>query len=100
MPQTDKAATGHTPGPWEVLIDGNGRLSGVGSHRQEFHGSDICLSPISDPQARANARLIAAAPELLEALNALLAHVSWATVQPEVIGQCKAAIAKATEVTA
>lgn len=62
--------SGHTPGPW---VAGNGNLIRVNQR-----GSGTCIAgihrigrarngPDADAVARANARLIAAAPDLLEA---------------------------------
>lgn len=65
---------GHTPGPWSFLIDESG--SG-----DEIFGYDVSAADgrsivyydnNDDPQTEANARLIAAAPELLEALQGVL----------------------------
>lgn len=68
----------HTPGPWRL-----GRASGMefvimseGKHNGIAHDSPVCemLSPYrghSDNRA-ANARLIEAAPDLLEALEAII----------------------------
>jgi len=53
--------TKHTPGPWKV-IDGNEVYSGV---------TPIAQSWATVDEQEANARLIAAAPELLSALKAL-----------------------------
>ena len=48
-------------------------------------------------EARANARLIAAAPELLEALTDCVEHMHWTQPQGEAaLKKAKAAIAKAT----
>lgn len=95
--------TSHTPGPWFVPAPtyrtlyveariGNGMLQEVAS-----------CGPTADPaQQAANARLIAAAPELLEALRGMLAldeehhqrgHCD--DVCAEVL-KARAAIAKAT----
>lgn len=69
MSSTTKAA--HTPGPWRVdslakvrsqLDDGNGLVADVGDGRyQSRRDIELC---------HANARLISAAPEMLEALEA------------------------------
>lgn len=55
----------HTPGPWTIdkwehIRDANGQI--VESHGLALSGGEICL---------ANDRLIAAAPDLLEALQKL-----------------------------
>ena len=72
----------HTPGPWQVaerlglpvIMDGDG-----------FHVADVIerrgVGRGFSPETTGNARLIAAAPELLEALVELLAQV-----QPLVVG--------------
>lgn len=61
----------HTPGPWVVYDNWYIRTpNGKGSHAQ------VCapIEPkMSDDEHRANARLIAAAPELLEALQRFVA---------------------------
>ena len=64
----------HTPGPWEQYDDWYVRASGGKGAL-----TTVCkpLSPqVSDNQCRANARLIAAAPDLLEALQLLWTEVS------------------------
>ena len=57
----------HTPGPWE--------MRGL----TIFEPGKVALSIASitqhEPNARANARLIAAAPDILEALKGLLADI-------------------------
>ena len=56
----------HTPGPWEITVDQYGNLDvtmeGAGDMLADLKGC---------PNAEANARLIAAAPDLLAALEAL-----------------------------
>lgn len=56
----------HTPGPWATdgHIYGGSRFF-VGS---EFRGGAVCSVVCRDDEGEANARLIAAAPELLEAV--------------------------------
>ena len=64
----------HTPGPWFVVAQNN-----VGSKGTQVWGlagdtriADCASGGISLEGKRANARLIAAAPELLEALQGVL----------------------------
>ena len=95
----------HTSGPWRVsaasgtLITQDFRHLGIGSGvliGSAFGHPKSWFYP-SDVDAKANARLMAAAPELLEALQACAAHIVW--TQPEcekALLQARAAIAKAT----
>ncbi len=92
----------HTPGPWAMPDSGQGRISKVGANG----GWDGLIATAdcgdyarSRDEGLANARLIAAAPDLLEALRGALEH--W----PVPSSICKdrpayeaarAAIAKAT----
>lgn len=98
----------HTPGPWSALTpDQFGRpvqadwVVAVGD-------AYICVGPQWDEEYRdeslANARLIAAAPEMLEALKAVMDNESdwkWAqefggyVLDDDVREQVRAAIAKA-----
>jgi len=84
-----------TPGPWEALTFSNHELQTdfamvkIGSrvHMVGYSGED-----------KANARLIAAAPELLEALKACdeaMSYMSEYDIPLTLPGQVKAAIAKA-----
>ncbi len=91
----------HTPGPWRVGLADDTVVT-------TQDGDEIVLvqgdygDPTAWPVMEANARLIAAAPELLEALQGLLQLVdelraddpNWVLV-PEVIA-ARAAITKAT----
>lgn len=81
-----------TPGPWFVvheviLVDhGNGEFPSIAS----------C---VGEPNAEANARLIAAAPDLLVALQIFVHAVESGCVDNDLLSACKnadAAIAKAT----
>lgn len=61
----------HTPGPWKTGYSGHSvygpdRDFGAG---QTTHVICICRSPARTEENKANARLIAAAPELLDALQ-------------------------------
>ena len=101
----------HTPGPWKTKRDRHNR------HRFEVRGKpDGHLTPCiaitaswldSDPESEsaANARLIAAAPDLLEALREYVDQDFMACGYDSGIGgttqsKAEAAIAKATNGTA
>lgn len=97
-------------GPWqsqhEYDMDGVKTIIGDidGPDDGRFHYTAICeIDPngsMSDARACANARLIAAAPDLFEALNALLAtydHFKGSTVSPtSVLGKARAALLRAS----
>jgi hypothetical protein len=90
--------SGHTPGPWRVINDGvigvqMGRWGGFALPDSGTHDQDTAL---------ANARLIAAAPELLAALKMLAYDYALMcgdgmtdATQPKVLADATAAIAKA-----
>ena len=87
----------HTPGPWRsgkwgASIIANTPVQGGinGSDAVESYGGHLIAESISE----CNMSLIIAAPDLLEALIALLASVEGVPCGPE--NQCRAAIAKAT----
>lgn len=101
-------ATQHTPGPWRVSV---GDETQVFAAANQNITSANCggLSGIRVAEAEANARLIAAAPELLAALlvliprNVALGNPNWAdgTIIPVDMAlgelrQARAAIEKAT----
>lgn len=88
----------HTPGPWIAV--------GAWVEHPDDNTPDICnCDPFSmyqegrsDKEVCANARLIAAAPDLLEALKACdeaMAYMSEYDIPLTLPGQVKAAIAKA-----
>jgi hypothetical protein len=82
----------HTPGPWKVSGGGNAPVI------QAQDDTWICTScaPTKE-EARNNARIIAAAPDLLEAANSALKLLrgSGFTESTGAVIQLKAAIAKA-----
>ena len=85
---------GHTPGPWRFMTDTTGEYLAVFATPQG--GTKvICPVKIAD---EANAHLIAAAPELLDALRALVQVYEKVggplAVDPKV-ADARAAIAKA-----
>lgn len=95
--------TNHTPGPWE---NDGGLVAGRESRERFQPGTSVDIFDASDypnelhEEMLATAALIAAAPDLLAALKAILpwhdSHPAEATDNP-LINQCRAAIAKATQ---
>lgn len=98
--------TKHTPGPWVFCWDKYGKESEIHG-KSELNDAPICIVLHDDvtesgaEEQLANARLIAAAPELLEALKALIDNVGICICYDESERECKAwemaeaAIAKA-----
>lgn len=90
----------HTPMPWTTIRCEDGME--VLTHDAE----SICVvkhygDPYNSKREEANARLIAAAPELLEAAEAYVAHVrgyedTLSNGERHMLDLCRAAIAKAT----
>ncbi len=121
-PHLTTRVAAHTPGPWEVHssfpwivvpasdvrkhvggaadpeVEAQGYCKQIASEAPteypEFHRSRVVKG-----EAEANARLIAAAPELVEALKAALPSLHWANTHgsrcEEDIAKAKAALAKA-----
>ncbi len=60
----------HTPGPWEATQTRENNLFEFTIYKMvgDFPGQLAAIEFISSEEAKANARLIAAAPELLESL--------------------------------
>ena len=92
-------STQHTPGPWHLRLSNNAtpHIEHGDCFRDEVGELDnrICVMPAEIVQSFnsfANARLIAAAPELLEALQAII-DTGLSTSK---ITAAKKAIAKAT----
>jgi len=65
--------TTHTPGPWNVEISGDGSIIVFAGDRAMV-GAPVIARLIDRPGSYADARLIAAAPELLAALRDLIAQ--------------------------
>lgn len=96
--------TKHTPGPWRHHL---GRGSNPRFHIQNQGGYQIAstvtlvmhrLAVEENTQREANARLIAAAPELLEALQGMVDSYGQAAcecIDPHVPGHCPCCIARA-----
>ena len=84
----------HTPGPWSV--DANFE------YISPVKGKDIALIHLmsgSIEENKANARLMAAAPELLEACRHTLREFEkWATLNKDSVALIRDTIAKATNI--
>lgn len=92
----------HTPWPWEASLAAN---SAGQRHIYDASGNPIAVTVYNDverpEQIAANARLIASAPDLLEALTAMLAengalHVNSINSDSPAEKLARAAIKKAT----
>lgn len=98
--------TKHTPGPWAVEDPMGFELSIVeaGKPPHEWRFIASCALPKGDDdqdftarEVHANAKLVAAAPEMLEALQAAERWLDgWASAEPY-IGVIRRAIAKALD---
>lgn len=62
----------HTPGPWRTYLDANGDQHIVDSNANPDHLLVVSCGPPSNKYSEANAKLIAAAPDLLNHLKSLL----------------------------
>jgi hypothetical protein len=86
----------HTPGPWGISGKEERDLGTLSPGFLEISSAhDVCWIAkvqIHTPEGEANARLIAAAPELLEALKAVVAIADRSTDE---FDRARAAIAKA-----
>ena len=80
----------HTPGPW--THEGQGDITGIEDNGFGRGPVDVCSVYLRTVEGRheANARLIAAAPDLLEALECLIK-----SDHDDVIEMARAAIARA-----
>lgn len=82
----------HTPGPWKI-VDAWNYYMVEGQNDEEIIWQD---GPYQTPTInKANACLIAAAPDLLEALEAIVGNSSIQRVSDELHAKARAAIAKA-----
>lgn len=70
----------HTPGPWKIAF--GARDFHITGTREDTSGHYIARTINDFAEDEANARLIAAAPELLEALNAVAAEVGMTPEAP------------------
>lgn len=86
----------HTPGPWRFDLDFDVQsVTGYPIAHAKFPSrSNSIRQPGKKLEQEANARLIAAAPELLEALKNMINHVGHAPDDP-LFNAAKGVIAKA-----
>lgn len=94
--------SGHTRGPWKtvannIVLFSVGEIPGTGRVVWSEETGDIAYALFHDAEVgNANARLIAAAPEMLEALLALMGAIRVAGLHaPPATDMAAAAIAKA-----
>jgi len=78
----------HTLGPWKITKGASNELI------EQQDGPLICFAASNNPDTRANARLIAAAPDLLEALLAITSGPQ--RISDELHSKALVAILKAT----
>jgi hypothetical protein len=64
----------HTPGPWAIARCGENDPKPCGIYSEGIATGMVCSIGTQHESAQANARLIASAPELLEALRAMVAR--------------------------
>lgn len=82
----------HTPGPWKVFLDGVKTVCGrPGMDRSQL--MPVVLLGLGCNK-EANARLIAAAPDLLAACEAVIEYMKYGQFE-KAVEVCKAAIDKA-----
>jgi hypothetical protein len=93
----------HTPGPWsyeESKTDGGNLFLAISSANAELRDSrDVAYLTLRQAEIRANARLIAAAPDMLAALQSVIHDLSYdegRDLAASTIEQVRAAIRKAT----
>jgi hypothetical protein len=94
----------HTPGPWEILTTNRKTYVVTNALSQPFVGQ-VIAGPTTCPDWESNAHLIASAPELLSALEAVTkAYVelvqsdyppSWSAEKHSEVISARKAIAKA-----
>lgn len=103
-------STRHTPGPWkairnshfwEIISDRDGQIGDTCASKFIYYNGRQLLSEEAEPIAEANARLMAAAPELLASLKCFLSNERFFVIvgNPRVVermlADANAAIAKA-----
>lgn len=85
--------TEYTPGPWEAIARTNAHIEIEAPYQSGYSAKKVATCSITN--CKANARLIASAPELLEALNEAVADLDVAGFTGTA-SMCRSVIAKAT----
>lgn len=85
-----------TPGPWKAVAYPAGKEIGFATHEIQYGNDGECVAEVVHGEV--DARLIAAAPEMLEALKDLLiwANIKDGSPSQHIRDRAKEAIAKAT----
>ena len=92
--------TKHTQGPWWFDQDTGEITCEAREGKVEIATVEIGWAPAFEAEQQANARLIAAAPELLEALKeAMGGYTEFSVGDRELLRKCRATIAKAEGAT-
>jgi hypothetical protein len=95
----DGASSGEgefTPGPWSILDDDDLKVTAPDGDDEPWHIAHICgACGHEDDASEANARLIAAAPELLEAVEALFSALEGYIPADEARAKARSALHKA-----
>ena len=81
----------HTPGPWKAT-----EKTVTAPETEDRLGLDVRIYGGNGKDNRANARLIAAAPDLLEALQAFVKYADDVSDDSPELDRARAAITKAT----
>ena len=95
--------TKHTPGPWKTrkgFFSDAVEIYKPKHLMKPFIPTEIAIIRSEGPEGEANARLISAAPELLEALQAFVKYADDVNDDSPEFDRARAAIAKATGVEA
>lgn len=89
---TSERTTGYTPGPWKYEND----IEMIVSRHPEWNWSSICKLATGEDsrQEEANARLIALAPEMAEALGDVRSYLDAIKAQAAHIGEQSAVLSK------
>ena len=86
----------HTPGPWMSHVDNQSEYTHVITALIRPATSSIIADVVKHPNSEADARLIAAAPELLEQLKFLVESCEEAGWHKSITEESRTVIAEAT----